>query len=45
MPVGIVTTYLFTVGPFGKPVLVTVNDEKIQVSRFQGVVEALKISP
>jgi len=30
---------------FGKPVLVTVNDEKIQMSRFQGVVEALKISP
>lgn len=30
-----VATYLFTIGPFGKPVLAAVNGEKIPVARFQ----------
>jgi hypothetical protein len=33
--VGVVATYLFTIGPFGKPVLAAVNGEKIPVARFQ----------
>jgi thioredoxin 1 len=41
--VGSVATYLFTIGPFGKPVLATVNGEKIQVARFQE--ELGKIDP
>jgi thioredoxin 1 len=34
--VGVAATYLFTIGPFGKPVLAEVNGEKIPVARFQG---------
>lgn len=32
---GGVATYLFTIGPLGKPVLAAVNNEKIPVARFQ----------
>jgi thioredoxin 1 len=41
--VGFVATYLFTIGPLGKPVLAAVNDEKIPVARFQE--ELGKIDP
>lgn len=41
--VGGIATYLFTIGPLGKPVLVTVNGEKITVALFQE--ELLKIDP
>ena len=33
--VGVVATYLFTIGHLGKPVLAAVNGEKIPVARFQ----------
>ena len=32
---GSVATYLFTIGPLGKPLLAAVNGEKISVARFQ----------
>ena len=41
--VGGVATYLFTIGPLGKPVLAAVNGEKIPVARFQE--ELGKIDP
>jgi thioredoxin 1 len=41
--VGGVATYLFTIGPFGKPVLATVNGEKIIVAGFQKEME--KVDP
>lgn len=41
--VGGAATYLFTIGPFGKPVLASVNGEKIPVARFQA--ELGKIDP
>jgi hypothetical protein len=41
--VGGVATYLFTIGPLGKPVLAAVNGEKISVARFQ--VELGRIDP
>lgn len=41
--VGVVTTYLLTIGPFGKPVLAEVNGEKIPVALFQE--ELGKIDP
>jgi len=41
--VGGVATYLFTIGPLGKPVLAAVNGEKIPVARFQQ--ELGKIDP
>ena len=40
---GVVATYLFTIGPLGKPVLAAVNGEKIPVARFQQ--ELGKIDP
>jgi thioredoxin 1 len=41
--VGAAATYLFTIGPLGKPVLAVVNGEKILVARFQE--ELGKIDP
>lgn len=41
--VGLVATYLFTIGPFRKPVLAEVNGEKIPVALFQE--ELGKIDP
>lgn len=32
--VGVVAAYLFTIGPLGKPVLASVNGEKITVASF-----------
>ena len=40
---GSVAAYLFTVGPLGKPVLASVNGEKILVARFQAELE--KVDP
>lgn len=40
---GGVAAYLFTIGPLGKPVLASVNGEKISVARFQA--EVAKIDP
>ena len=38
-----VVTYLFTIGPLGKPVLATVNGERIPLARFQEELD--KIDP
>jgi len=41
--IGGIAAYLFTVGPFGKPILASVNSEKITVALFQK--ELAKIDP
>jgi thioredoxin 1 len=41
--IGSITTYLFTIGPFGKPVLATVNGKKILVAGFRQDLE--KVDP